>query len=594
MKGIPAFDRLKLRGKMILIYFLAVFLPIALIGGMLILRTQSMEREKLERDIFSQFQRISREMENLFESYELLVNTLGQDRNISELLAGSYDAPIDAQEIYLSVYSKYLETLYVYPDVKQLTYYSGNPTLISAPPFFVNLEEYLKGTSEEERIAGMGATGLWSGVRKLKRNTEYWNPVNRKNETGEPAIAYSKFVGSAANEYARKHLLTVTVSAEVLSHVLSTVDPLYGASLYDLNGDPVLSAAGKMENAADQPDNELVRLGEDYRIQTVLGNGWRLSFSCPVREASSGARQLLFLSAAFLAVTALLSLLLILLFTHSITRRTGALAEKMERLLGGEAEIGPAESGADEIAQIDRHFTSLAARLQEMIRQKYVLELEKTKARLDSLQAQINPHFLYNALSTISWLTLDHSRESVRRSVELLARFYRINLSRGKEIITLGQEMEGVEAYLELQQLRYAGRIQVHCQVPAELEEAAVLKLTLQPLVENCIQHGMAGEKEKLTVVISAAVKGDRLCLTVEDDGLGINNVRLQALLQSVVPEGEGNGIGCRNIDQRIKLHFGSEFGLSLWSEEGKGTRAQVEIPFCFVSDFQRDDRNFG
>lgn len=594
MKGIPAFDRLKLRGKMILIYFLAVFLPIALIGGMLILRTQSMEREKLERDIFSQFQRISREMENLFESYELLVNTLGQDRNISELLAGSYDAPIDAQEIYLSVYSKYLETLYVYPDVKQLTYYSGNPTLISAPPFFVNLEEYLKGTSEEERIAGMGATGLWSGVRKLKRNTEYWNPVNRKNETGEPAIAYSKFVGSAANEYARKHLLTVTVSAEVLSHVLSTVDPLYGASLYDLNGDPVLSAAGKTENAADQPDNELVRLGEDYRIQTVLGNGWRLSFSCPVREASAGARQLLFLSAAFLAVTALLSLLLILLFTHSITRRTGALAEKMERLLGGEAEIGPAESGADEIAQIDRHFTSLAARLQEMIRQKYVLELEKTKARLDSLQAQINPHFLYNALSTISWLTLDHSRESVRRSVELLARFYRINLSRGKEIITLGQEMEGVEAYLELQQLRYAGRIQVHCQVPAELEEAAVLKLTLQPLVENCIQHGMAGEKEKLTVVISAAVKGDRLCLTVEDDGLGINNVRLQALLQSVVPEGEGNGIGCRNIDQRIKLHFGSEFGLSLWSEEGKGTRAQVEIPFCFVSDFQRDDRNFG
>ena len=458
----------------------------------------------------------------------------------------------------------------------------------------MNLEEYLKGTSEEERIAGMGATGLWSGVRKLKRNTEYWNPVNRKNETGEPAIAYSKFVGSAANEYARKHLLTVTVSAEVLSHVLSTVDPLYGASLYDLNGDPVLSAAGKMENAADQPDNELVRLGEDYRIQTVLGNGWRLSFSCPVREASAGARQLLFLSAAFLAVTALLSLLLILLFTHSITRRTGALAEKMERLLGGEAEIGPAESGADEIAQIDRHFTSLAARLQEMIRQKYVLELEKTKARLDSLQAQINPHFLYNALSTISWLTLDHSRESVRRSVELLARFYRINLSRGKEIITLGQEMEGVEAYLELQQLRYAGRIQVHCQVPAELEEAAVLKLTLQPLVENCIQHGMAGEKEKLTVVISAAVKGDRLCLTVEDDGLGINNVRLQALLQSVVPEGEGNGIGCRNIDQRIKLHFGSEFGLSLWSEEGKGTRAQVEIPFCFVSDFQRDDRNFG
>ena len=178
--------------------------------------------------------------------------------------------------------------------------------------------------------------------------------------------------------------------------------------------------------------------------------------------------------------------------------------------------------------------------------------------------------------------------------MELLARFYRINLSRGKEIITLGQEMEGVEAYLELQQLRYAGRIQVHCQVPAELEEAAVLKLTLQPLVENCIQHGMAGEKEKLTVVISAAVKGDRLCLTVEDDGLGINNVRLQALLQSVVPEGEGNGIGCRNIDQRIKLHFGSEFGLSLWSEEGKGTRAQVEIPFCFVSDFQRDDRNFG
>ncbi len=144
-------------------------------------------------------------------------------------------------------------------------------------------------------------------------------------------------------------------------------------------------------------------------MDTDSARKWMEAFLLlPGQGSFCRARQLLFLSAAFLAVTALLSLLLILLFTHSITRRTGALAEKMERLLGGEAEIGPAESGADEIAQIDRHFTSLAARLQEMIRQKYVLELEKTKARLDSLQAQINPHFLYNALSTISgsrWTT---------------------------------------------------------------------------------------------------------------------------------------------------------------------------------------------
>ncbi len=576
---------------MILLCLVAAILPMVSISGGFLFKIRESEKENLEEKIVSEFQRVTQEMENMFSSYEMLADILGQDRQIVEVLKPRYTSLIDAQETYLLAYNKYLEALYVWPMVKGVTYYSENPSLISAPPFFVNSWDYRNTWSQKQDIADMGNVGLWTGYRYMERNEDYWSPQTSVGQDGEKVFAYSKVLGTYQNQFSQENMITVAVSEKAITEILSTLDPFFQVSLEDLSGTMVVGQQSMEDSVAM---DTLTQANGTYQIQTVLQNGWRMGISCAGEEAFTEAEKIVWLNAVVLIVTTLFSTLLVVAFSHSIGKRTDYLVKKMEVMLQGNWEDQQVETGADELAQIDRHFSSLAKQLREMIQQKYVLELEKTRMQLDSLQSQVNPHFLYNALSTISWLAVDHTREEVRQSIEMLAKFYRVNLSRGKEVISLGEELKGVKAYLELQLLRYPGRIQVHYQIPEELEELAVPKLTLQPLVENSIQHGMAGKRPGITLVLSAGLKQDQWVLTVEDDGLGIPSQQIAAISQGNAPSKEGNGIGCCNIDRRIKLYFGQEYGLTLFSEVEKGTKAQINLPIKTVSDFETDNQNFG
>ena len=206
-------------------------------------------------------------------------------------------------------------------------------------------------------------------------------------------------------------------------------------------------------------------------------------------------------------------------------------------------------------------------------------EQDKLRAmELALLQSQINPHFLYNTLDTIIWLVETGKNEQAVEMVTSLSNFFRSSLSQGRDIITLGEEEIHVRSYLEIQQVRYRDILRYEIHVQPELRGCMLPKLTLQPLVENALYHGIKLRRGLGCILVDAAQEDDRVCITVRDDGAGMPPERLQQLRQSLDTE-EPVGFGLRTVYRRLRLLYGEQCSMELESEPGAGTTVTLRFP---------------
>ena len=202
---------------------------------------------------------------------------------------------------------------------------------------------------------------------------------------------------------------------------------------------------------------------------------------------------------------------------------------------------------------------------------------------LELLQAQINPHFLYNTLDNIVWLAEDGRTEDVEGIVTSLSRFFRTTLSGGRDYITIGEELIHIESYLQIQRFRYRDILAYDIDVPMQMREYSIIKLTLQPVVENALYHGIKNKRGGGSIKIWGKEEGDRLELSVEDDGIGMDSEALE-YLQDIIdgkrkPSSDNQGFGMANVAERMRLNYGRGYGIRVSSEYGKGTLVRISIP---------------
>lgn len=218
-------------------------------------------------------------------------------------------------------------------------------------------------------------------------------------------------------------------------------------------------------------------------------------------------------------------------------------------------------------------------KVQTLLLSKIEDEKEKRGLELSLMQAQINPHFLYNTLEMIRWKALDAGLSEIDDIIRRLSSFYRLSLNDGREMVSVEDEIRHVENYVELQNYRFGSEIQLDIQIPEELASCRIPKITLQPLVENSIQHGFFEKNRKTdcTVEIYGWKEGSRVTLMVQDNGAGMPQETLEQLLTKS-ERGEAHGYGIRNIHERIQLYCGKEYGLSFDSLEGEGTTVFIGI----------------
>jgi two-component system sensor histidine kinase YesM len=242
--------------------------------------------------------------------------------------------------------------------------------------------------------------------------------------------------------------------------------------------------------------------------------------------------------------------------------------------------------GRDEFAQISVAFNQTASDIDYLIRTVYLQKINVKEAELEALQAQINPHFLYNTLSSINSLANMGETDKVSAMVNGLAKFYRLTLNDGRIMIPLVNELEQVKSYIDIQKIKYANRFDAFIEVDPVLLECEVIKLILQPFVENALKY--AWYIERLTVKIVGRRMGDTICLSVIDNGIGIHRDRVSEINGDRLP---GSGCGISNVNDRIRLKYGDDYGVTISSIYGAGTTALITLPYELPKIASKDIR---
>lgn len=327
-------------------------------------------------------------------------------------------------------------------------------------------------------------------------------------------------------------------------------------------------------------------------VKTVGYTGWKLVGITPAKGISfSGVKTRL-----FIVFVILLILFLLVLINYYISSRITNPIHELENSVG-ELEDGNLEAeisikGSYEIQHLGRSITSMAQQIQVLMKDIVAEHESKRKSEFDTLQSQINPHFLYNTLDIIVWMIENEQKSEAVKVVTALARFFRISLSRGKSIIRVSDELEHVRNYLMIQHMRFKNKFTYQIQADDDVLEMASLKLMLQPLVENAIYHGMEFMDGDGEILIRASKKGDELLFSIEDNGLGMCPEQVERLLTdtSHVPSRRGSGIGVRNVNERIRLYFGEDYGLEIDSEPDEGTRIYIHLPVVFYDELTTEE----
>ncbi|MRN56539.1 cache domain-containing sensor histidine kinase [Paenibacillus monticola] len=274
-------------------------------------------------------------------------------------------------------------------------------------------------------------------------------------------------------------------------------------------------------------------------------------------------------------VTILIVLSLIsLLMSQYFSRRFQKLITSLKSFKEGNFHKRMLVQGKDEFTEIGSAFNDMASTIQRLIDEVYISNLEKKETELQMLHAQMNPHFLYNTFSSISRMAKLGEIDKLHEVIRALARFYRLTLHRGEMIIPIEQELQIAESYLDIQRIKNADRIIVAYENDPQVLVYDTVKFILQPFVENALEHAWYDDEIKIT--IRAYREVDIICFEVEDNGLGMKDEIIEGVLD---PTDKGIGYGIRNVDQRIKLQYGNEYGVCIHSSLGEGTVIRIRFP---------------
>ncbi len=301
-----------------------------------------------------------------------------------------------------------------------------------------------------------------------------------------------------------------------------------------------------------------------------------------VREGMEAqSMQWLLISIMFLGAIAIGTTVLSALIPKSITRPIRHLCKVTEAVSRGNLEVRSNIKHGVEVKKLGDSLDVMIKRLHDSMEAVKMEQKNLREAELELLQMQINPHFLYNTLDTIVWLAEAGKQKEVVNMVEALSEFFRTSLNQGNDIITIKEECLHATRYLQIQQIRYQDILAYEIQVPSEIENYLIPKITLQPFIENALYHGIKNKRGGGKIVLEGEKLGNKFVIRVKDNGIGMTPERLAIVNRGIRKEGteEKDFYGLYNVNQRIILRFGNEFGIRLESQYNVGTMVEVLLP---------------
>ena len=398
-------------------------------------------------------------------------------------------------------------------------------------------------------------------------------------------------------------LIAIDAAISVVDDQMIELDQVTkGTSLIVDEQGNVIYDSQKQWIASNRSDQELIREarlehGSFYRAEnddewlniysTSESTGWKVITSIPVRELTSETTAVKRVIWITTAIAVVISIIVAIFLSLAITRPLRTMARLMKRVQEGNFQVKFPVKYRDEVGMLGSQFNRMTVRLDQLIQDIYDMETKKNKAELQALQNQINPHFMYNTLETIRMSAEMNDDSLTADMIATLGKLLRYSIGDLDGHTVLKDELLHVQHYVELLNYRYPNRFQLICKVDVELLNKTVMKLMLQPIVENAIYHGLDDLNETMVITIRSELRQQQLALIISDNGIGIDEQRLAELnvgLRANSSSDDGDrkdagGIGLKNVNERIKLQYGQRYGLHVNSTTGHGTEVVILLP---------------
>ncbi len=323
-----------------------------------------------------------------------------------------------------------------------------------------------------------------------------------------------------------------------------------------------------------------------YIISSSDYSGWKVVGAVYEDELNPYDQVTRQIYTVLIGLSLVLAILISIIISRSFLHPIKDLSDGMHRFKNGDLDAEVMIHEENEFGELADSFNDMTKRIKNLVETNKQTEKAKRKYELKSLQAQINPHFLYNTLDSIVWMAEAQMNKEVVEMTDSLAKLFRISINRGSEFVTLSQELEHIESYLKIQKLRYGEKLNYSIEADSSLLTCRMVKIIIQPIVENAIYHGIKKSASPGNIWIRVMDLGENLQIIVEDDGTGMDeNILRKVLNQNTNGSTSKGGIGVYNVDQRIKLYYGNEFGVSIESEVFEGTKVTMTLPKVFVKE---------
>ena len=555
-KWIQKYKDLKYRYKLTIMMILCSLIPVCVISAYTQMRTIQIMREKEESGLKQVLEQSVDSIDNRVQIYTNLINYLTYSSDLREIMEKEYSSDYEA---YLA-YTEIADPMFTMPqlyheEIRSITLYTEN----------IQVEH---GNTLAPLSVAQNQT--WYSKINEKGTVQWLVKQGNKKEI----LAVRKF-------YRQDKIQAMLVLSLDYNRVLEPFADLLtenrGGLILDEQGNVVYS--GYRMDAPYKPDKEtsLNYLKEHYVCieKKIEDTKWNFCLYQPKEELEKSVWTLLLGNIPVLLLCLFLILLLGYFFSRKMVERLEQLTENMNQINLGLRKVTVVSQSKDEIGVLVRTFTRMMDEINKLISQVYEAKIKLQKTEMKALQAQINPHFLYNSLSIINWKALEADNEEISRITLALSTYYRTSLNKGETMTIAANEIRNIDAYLQIQLIMHDNSFQVIKEIQEDTLSYSVPKLILQPLVENAIEHGLdVSEKEEKWLKISACKEKDALIMAVEDNGMGMSEEQAKSIITY-----RSKGYGVRNVNDRITLLYGEEYHLRVKSRQGEGCRIEIVIP---------------
>ncbi len=474
--------------------------------------------------------------------------------------------------------------------------YRTKTSLLERLLIFASAERYISSMQLIDIYGNKYTTGFNTSIEadptRLNRlvyesaGSNFWTRIEEEN-----TIAAARLIRKKEN-VSLEHLGILVITLDMKEFIDRTLNFSPNQNFIITNGEDIFFQNENMNiKISDLPKEENVN---GYRTTKINGNDYLVAFKHSrfsdltyyhllpfdsITRQTETIRSIMIICFLFMLT---LTIILSRRAADNISKPLEELSLRMKHVQSGDFEEPfeiPAKYYDDEVGQLHVNFRLMLDKINELIKENYTKQLIIKETEYKALQAQINPHFLYNTLDSINWLAKINQQEKISVMAEALGNMMRNIISKKAATITIKEELEIVKNYITIQKYRYDQRLNFTLKSSSELEDSKIPKLSIQPIVENAIQHGLEEMITECRIIVDITTDEDDLLIVVEDNGPGIEENKLEGIYRGEI-RSKSSGIGLNNINERIKMMFGEKYGIKIESKVGKGTKVKIRLPY--------------